>query len=212
MCNNRLSISATILVILLLANCSRNDSVLVKSPANKAEGLFNNDSSNAMVQKTWERIFFKYIDDRIKDAGIKSLKEQEILPNSKEIRIWAGTFPPFNGLIIKDINGQWSALYLPSIDSSSSNKSLMFLPAPKSGWSSLWQKLDALDIFTLPDGVDVGDNIAYTDLKGVIIEVKTADSYRAYMYSSLEKAQTPEAKKVLSICNTLSNEFEVTLY
>jgi hypothetical protein len=169
----------------------------------------NQDSVN---QKLWERIFFRDINERIEDTDIKNLRNQEMSPNSREIRLWA-SFNPLRGIILRQNEGGWSALYIPALDSASN--SLMAprpLPLPHSGWISLWEKLEGLGIYTLPDAVDIGADNSYPDAKVAVIEIKTPDSYRTYMYNGLDTAKAPESKKALEICNTLSSEFGVQLY
>jgi len=85
------------------------------------------------------------------------------------------------------------------------------LSPPKSGWDSLWGKLNREDILTLPDAVDVGADNLYPDALSVVVEIKSNASYRAYNYNGFETSERTEAKKVVKICRIVSAEFKIVL-
>ncbi len=198
-------------VLLLLVSCNERERI--------PDDLQVNLSPSPQLQtdpkdKRWERIFFKEIGSRIEGTDTLNLRDKEISPNSKEVRIWVGfDLYPLKGIILKQNDGNWTAEYFPPIkNSDTSAKKTQLLGEPKSGWKKLWEKLESLEIFTLPDSVDIGATNAYPDGKGAVVEIKTFDFYRTYMYGGLATAKREESKKVLEICNTLSREFGIELF
>lgn len=168
------------------------------------------DSNNIQkqYQKSWEKIYLKMILERIEETKITDLRYKELPPNSKEIRIWASfDKPSFRGLILSQNNEEWTALFIPPSGSSEKLEDSRLLPPPKMGWINLWAKLDSLEIMTLPDPMDVSE----IDGSTVVVEIKNGDSYRNYKYSNLGKMNSNNHKKILEICETLSNEFNIEL-
>jgi hypothetical protein len=163
-------------------------------------------------EKRWEQILFREIDGRIEGSGIAPLREKELLPGEKEVRIWVGfDLYPLNGIILRENEGKWSGSYVVPVKLSSSSKPIAALREPTSGWNALWQRLEELDFYTLPDSEDIGATNGYPDAKGAVIEIKTKESYRTYMYGGLRTPEADESKKVVEICRTLSREFGIDL-
>lgn len=164
------------------------------------------------AEKKWVRIFFREIDGRIEGSDIGPLRAKELLPGEKEVRIWVGfDLYPVNGIILRENEGKWTASYVLPVKLTSSSKPIVALGEPKSGWNALWQRLEELDFYTLPDSEDIGATNGYPDAKGAVIEIKTRESYRTYMYGGLGTPEADESKKVVEICRTLSREFGVDL-
>ncbi len=116
------------------------------------------------------------------------------------------------GVVLRRIGDQWSAIYLPSTgDPSTQFKQVVSLSGPMSGWESLWEKLNQQDILTLPDAHQVGADNVYPDALGVVVEIRSNGSYRAYNYNGFDTSEHVEAKKVNNICKTISREFVVVL-
>jgi hypothetical protein len=202
-----------ILIISFTISCSNKDETFESA---KASSLEKSKSTQNQIPKTWEKIFFREITERINGSEIKNLRDIEISPNSIEVRIWVGfDLSPLRGLILRQNNGEWTALYVPPIDSSDLPRLRPYLlQPPKSGWESLWERLKSLEILTLPDATEIGlDDKSTFDSRGVVIEIKTKDSYRTYLYFGLNwEKRTEEQRKVFEICNTLSEEFGLHLY
>ena len=100
--------------------------------------------------------------------------------------------------------------YLPPVEEDSHQTSAPIpLPPPKDGWKILLEKLESLDIYTIPDAEDVGANIYGFDLGGFMCEIKTSKSYRNYMYMGYRASTKPEAEKVADIVDTLLEEFSL---
>jgi hypothetical protein len=197
--------------LLFLSNCTE----VVVEPKNTRPVLTATHpvEQGTVARKNWERIYFKEISERIDGSDIKNLREQEMPPASKEVRVWVGfDLSPLKGIILKQTNGDWSARYVPPLgNSSNSPRASRPLTSPRTGWKSLWAKLESSGIYTLPDAADIGANNPYPEARGVVVEIKTADSYRTYKYGGLHPAETQEVKNVVEIVNTLSDEFGVQL-
>lgn len=172
-----------------------------------------NVEQRAAVRKKWEPIFFKEISERIEGTDIKSLREQEISPDSREVRVWVGfDLSPLRGVILKQDSGGWSGRYVPRLDGSSdSPRASRPLSSPRTGWKSLWERLESLGIYTLPDAADIGADNPYPEAMSVVVEIKTPESYRTYKYSGLYTAERAEAKNVMEIVKSLSDEFGIQL-
>ncbi|MBC7899342.1 MAG: hypothetical protein H7070_04760 [Saprospiraceae bacterium] len=199
-------------VLLMFVSCTQDNAsgsgseiVSIPTPTPEARVL--------PADKKWVRIFFREIDGRIEGSDIGPLREKKLLPGEKEVRIWVGfDLYPLNGIILRQNEGKWTGSYVLPVKLSSSSKPITALREPKSGWNALWQRLEELDFYTLPDSEDIGATNAGTDAKGAVIEIKTKESYRTYMYGGLRTPEADETKKVVEICRTLSREFGVDLF
>lgn len=195
--------------LIMLVSCtqdnipgSNREVVLIPTP----------EASVVPKDKRWVRILFQGINARLEGSGIDRLREKELLPGEREVRVWVGfDLYPLNGIILKENEGKWTAVYLPPIKDSSSSRPVTPLKEPKSGWKALWQKLEELGLYTLPDSEDIGATNSYPDAKGAVIEIKSSESYRTYMYGGLATPEAEESKKVVEICRTLSREFGIDL-
>jgi hypothetical protein len=208
--------AVTIFLIILLSLSSLSCSTAKNGAHVDLRGSASDTSttkSTTTGQKKWEPIFFRIINERLQGTDIKNLRDQEISSDSKEIRIWSGfDLYPLKGIILKQSGVDWSARYLPPLDDlPNTQKSSYFLPPPKSGWKKLWEKLESLDIISLPDATDIGANNPSPDVGAVVVEIKTSDGYRTYKYDGLEASEHPEAKKMVKICKILSDEFKIQL-
>jgi hypothetical protein len=170
-------------------------------------------NSTTAVQKSWEPLYFRVINERIEGTELRRLRDQEIPPDSREIRIWTGfDLSPLRGIILRQDDEGWSARYVKPLDKSSeTQRTPALLPPPKSGWKILWGKLEGSGILTLPDAIDIGADNPSPDIGSVVVEIKTSDKYRTYKYEGLETSEHLEAQKLLKICRTLSDEFEIPL-
>ena len=171
-------------------------------------------------REEWEYLeFIPTVNERLKGTGMKPLRFEKLPPGSRQVRVWAGfDLRPLSGIILTQRNGEWAALYIPPLEEASNRSELTYqdliksLPPPQSGWASFWERLEALGIYTLPDATEVGALNSYFDARVVVVEVKTPDSYRNYLYNGLATAKAPEAKKMSEIAETLSKEFRISLY
>lgn len=165
------------------------------------------------IRYRWEPLYFREIKNRIEGTEVKNLRDQEISPNSREVRIWIGfSHDVLEGLIFTQTEDIWAGRYLPSIGRTSNiPKSSQPLPVPKNGWNPLWDNLEKLGIYSLADALDIGVDNVYPDATSVVVEIKTHKSYRAYKYSGFTTSERSEPKKMLEIVNILSNEFGLEL-
>lgn len=207
-----MKLAAVVSCLALLCGCAGGGAAPDNSRANTshAPDVRQGDAG----QKQWEPIFFREINGRIEGTGIKSLRDQEMPPRSREVRVWVGFgVAPLKGVILRQNGEDWSASYLPPSDSTSrAPLAARPLPAPKSGWQALHEKLEGLGIYTLPDAADIGAANTYPDAVGAVVEIKTPDLYRTYKYGGLQPTDKPEIKNVIEILTSLSDEFGVPLY
>src|SRR5258706_9060452 len=64
--------------------------------------------------KPWEKVFFKFIDQRVKEVGYLDLKEKKIPSGSREIRVWVGfDLSPLRGIILEQNDSKWRAIQVP---------------------------------------------------------------------------------------------------
>lgn len=177
---------------------------------------------NEVVERReeWEYLeFIPIVNERLKGTGMKPLRFEKLPPGSRQVRVWVGfALRPVTGIILTQRDGEWFAVYLPALEEPADRSALTYqdlvklLPPPQSGWASFWERLEALGIYKLPDATEVGALNSYIDARVIVIEIKTQDSYRNYLYNGLETAEAPEAKKMLEIAETLSKEFRISLY
>jgi len=196
--------------LLLVSSCTQDN----LSRGNREVVTIQTAETQATPQeKRWVRIFFREINERIEGSGISPLREKELLPSEKEVRIWVGfDLYPLNGIILRENEGKRTASYVLPVKLSSSSKPIAVLREPKSGWNAVWQRLEELGIYTLPDSEDIGATNGYPDAKGAVIEIKTGESYRTYLYGGLKTPEAEETKKVVEICRILSREFGIDLF
>lgn len=165
-------------------------------------------------EKRWEAIYFPTINDRLKDSGVINLRELEADGENAEIRLWFGfDTTPTRGIVVKHVKNETSVWYLPPLDSKHATKEPVRLSEPLHGSDHLWSRLDALNIFSLPDPLDIAkiDGGGYPT---VVVEVKNKDGYRNYKYSGVGEVQSPNHKRVFEICTLLFAElgFDPTKY
>lgn len=201
---------AVMLVTFFVTSCNNKDEFINTVKANNSVKCESNLSA---VQKRWESAFID-ICGRIEGTDVKNLINVEIPPSSMEIRIWVGyDTTPLRGIILKQDNKKWSALYLqPLKNLSAFPREPKILQSPKSGWENLWEKLEDLNILTLPDTRDIGIDNYTLDNTSVVVEIKTSNSYRIYSYFRLNEIKRDEPQKLLEICSILASEFDVELY
>ena len=158
----------------------------------------------------WVPEFFKEIDERAKAAKLNDLRSTVLPDGDLEVRVWGGFgILAVQGLIIKRTAGQWSALHLPSISPNSANSYRNVPVAPKSGWEPLWKQLVGEGVLTLPDSSQLRDGVSVTDGISYVVEINLNKTYRTYMYGNPQQQKSPEAKQMLQIVHTLSEEFGV---
>lgn len=206
---------AVLLIFLSLLSCSGGrDAGTARSPVD-GENSSRAARLKALREEFEQLEFIPAVKERLEGTGFKPLKFDEVSPGSREVRVWVGfDLQPLSGVLLRQGNGDSKAKYVPPLATAPATyqESLLALPPPASGWDALWERLEGLGIYTLPDATEIDALNIYPDAKAVVIEIKTPDSYRFYMYNGLDTATAPEAKKVLDILRTLSEEFGISLH
>ena len=158
--------------------------------------------------KGWEEIYFKEIGSRIEGTPILPLRSKPMSPKTKEVRIWIGFgHQSLKAIILENNNGDWAAKFLPPVDKASELLDKSYITVmPKSGWATFWTKLDNLNIINAD-----GDQDVIGDAKGLVVEIRTGDSYRNYMYN-FPPDKSQEGLKAEEICNVLSSEFDLSFH
>lgn len=160
----------------------------------------------------WVPEFFKEINEHANAAKLNDLRLTVLPDGDLEIRVWGGFgILTVQGLIIKRTAGQWSAFHLPSVSSNSSNSYKNVPVASKSGWEQFWKQLTDEGFLTLPDSSQLRDEVSITDGISYVVEINMNKTYRTYMYGNPQHQKSPEAKQMLQIVHTLSEEFGVHL-
>lgn len=155
----------------------------------------------------WEKIFFRGINDVTKLSGLEELRKTNHFTNDLEIRIWRVS-DEAEAIIIKRIGETWSAIYIKSDSYTESTESTVTkLNAPKSGWNSLWNKIEASGVLTLPDASQINCSVAQIDGMGYVVETSYQKKYRTYMYS-MSSLKCDEAKKLERIGDIITEEFD----
>ena len=203
-----------VLSLMITASCNRKEGRVIDSPTVTSANSQDKASEEKAVSRERRDIAevqsFRYIEERLKESGLKRLNYEELSGTSKEIRIWDSDSFKLYCLILKEVNGEWKGLYLPHIEQDSKqSKEPLPLPPPKDGWETLLVKLESLGIYTIPDAEDVGANEYGFDVGGLMGEIKTSNSYRNYMYMGYRSSIKPEAKKVAAIVDTLLDQFKL---
>jgi len=159
------------------------------------------------AERTPDEIFGRDIDRVSKIARLSPLRSSNLSQGDVEARVWYGFgLVLLEGLAIKRINNQWSAVYLQADQANPryiTKVARIQLPAPKSGWEKCWQRLADAGILTLPSGTEGPD----PDVEAFYVETMTGGSYRNYEYISPEYEQSPNAKRMLAIGDIISDEF-----
>lgn len=79
----------------------------------------------------------------------------------------------------------------------------IFKLTPRTGWTSLWEKLEKLGILTLPEL----QTKAGLDGSIYIVEINDGGHYRSYKFNDPENDEEPEVRKIIDIINILREEF-----
>jgi len=154
----------------------------------------------------WQRFLFAEIDGRAKLSKLENL-QSIILPNDDlELRVWIGFGPAvLEGFVIERQSNHWSAMHLRSISPQVVRVDIpKKLATPESGWEAFWQRLTSEGVLTLPDS---GPAFSFVDSEAFVVEIRTGRSYRTYMYDT--HSETPEAKRMTRIVQTIREEFKV---
>ena len=158
---------------------------------------------------SWEKIFFKEINNVTRLSNIQELREKNLLSSNIEIRIWRGFgLSKLEGIIVKRTNQKWSALHIKGNNYTEITETTVTnLNAPKSGWDSFWEKIEERGILTLPDASQIDCEAIIIDGTSYVIETNHQKKYRVYRYNS-EVLKCTEAEKAAKIGEIFAEEFD----
>lgn len=104
----------------------------------------------------------------------------------------------------------WSGTYIHGFSRKPNFKQLdETLQPPQSAWDIAWQRFVEAGLLTIPDASQVGCKVGGLDGVGFIIETNVERKYRTYMYDNPEFAKCEQAKQMLNLIDTISQEFRL---
>ena len=195
-------------LIALMASCSSSPQSQRSRPTPAAR--YKEFQVN-IPKAIWEPIFFKSINERAELSNLRTLRESALRDDDLEVRVWHGFgLTALEGFILKRAAGQWSAIHLNGIRAGlPPHQYQKLLQPPRSGWDLCWQRLQAAGILTLPDASAIGCGGGLNDGMSYVVEYNRDGIYRTYMYDNPDYAKCDEAKRIIDIGNTISEEFGV---
>gem|GEM_PF-917386 len=178
---------------------------------------------------SWEPIFFESINTLSEKINWRPLRETGVPSGSLEVRVWMGFgLSPLEGVRLCRHNGEWTGFYTNEgyfrVQEVFQNKHLLnkkqsaiyeslykeskpvYELTPKTSWASLWDKVEALGILTLPDSSVLPNEAGVLDGISYVVEIHDGVRYRTYEYGNPQFQEWPEAKKMIEIINTLQDE------
>lgn len=168
------------------------------------------------------------IEARADDDGLEDLRAIVLKPDDIEVRIWSEPTNVMNvaeGYVLSRISANWTGRHLLPSETGprvSSNGHIVTIQPhaagevksiqvePLNGWEFLWNSLTATGLLALPDESRLDLKADQRRGEGnnlYIVEIKTAEEYRAYRYTTPEHYSLPETKAMVQIVRTLSDEF-----
>ena len=166
----------------------------------------------------WVQIYFEHegaasksINQLTSEAKMQSLRTIELRGDDLEVRIWVGFgLQGVDGLVLRRSSSQWTAIHLHGMaDRPPFPASQQHLEPPASGWETLWQKVTAAGILTLPDAASLQCDPAGKDGTSYVVEINTSGTYRTYRYHEPHHANCNEARQMLGIGDILTDELEL---
>lgn len=108
-------------------------------------------------------------------------------------------------------NGVWSATWLyGALPRFKDTEYTLALPAPKSGWSTFWQKMEKNSLLTLPDTSELpDDHIIMADGTSYVVEINQNNTYRTYYYNNPEDRERPEDRQMVKLIQIQDEEFRM---
>ncbi len=212
----------SVVVAFYLNSCNSNEKI--NAIYNKVDNAIAADKisiqiplekdSTSIAKPDWTYTYFRKLTTDLKLDSLQSGY------HDLQIRIWLyGWMDKENDLIILTRqNKKWAGKHIiigSKYDENYKQNPFIFIKevkqiSPKSGWDNLFKSLMDLDILTLPDMSELplykgpgGDGIDY------VFEIATVTKYRMFHYwcPDVSSEIYKEAKNVVSIIETLQNEF-----
>ena len=155
---------------------------------------------------TWEPIFFKSIDRLATKAGWKPLREAPLPSDSLEVRVWIGFgLSPLQGYSLSKDRSRWSGRHIMESFQRTNSVTVREI-TPRNAWDTLWTRLVQLDLLTLPDCSTLHGEEKVLDGVSYVVEINRDGRYRTYQYGNPQSQKWPEAKRIISIIQTLHDE------
>jgi hypothetical protein len=171
-----------------------------------ARGVGAGDFTRDIPNATWEPIFFDSINRLTDQAGWTRLRYAALPPESSEVRVWIGFgLSPLQGFSIRRDGDSWRGRMAVERIGTSAVPEVREVK-PKSGWEKLWDEVTNLGILTLPDSSTLPDEALVLDGESYVVEINQNNHYRTYMYGNPEDQKWPQAKQIIRIMETLSDE------
>lgn len=212
-----MKISAILILAILTVNCvsssQENAANYNANQPNYYDELFKKNSLEIIEKERKE--LREYLAKRSKKEKLSVLEKAEFKGNDLEIRVrkqsaWWKTWL----FILRRIDYKWSAEYQKQVfyDGTQKLKNIFKkqLDEPKSRWEIFWQKLNDEQVLNLADGVENGGNDPCPDCGNYLIEIKTAEEFKIYIYTLPRlDSELYEARQIAKISNIISEEFEL---
>ena len=178
---------------------------------------------------SWQSIYLSSLNEFSEQLNWPLLWEVGVPEGSLEIRIWmSGNFGSVYRLVRH--GDEWTGFHADDYFThfnithfgddgvwtlelaSELNPTIPILAlTPRTGWASLWEKLETQGILTLPDSYATGKKIFALDGSSCVVEINDGGRYRSYEYSEPSEPDFQEAKQMREILNILAEEFRNSL-
>jgi hypothetical protein len=180
-------------------------SILIAAVTLLAQSSIAADFKRDIPKAGWEPIFFESIDQLTSLAGWTPLRKQPVPPDALEVRIWIGFGRlPLEGYLLRRDGSKWSGWTIG--DQRNMKRLKLQQITPKSGWDRFWSRLVSLGLLTLPDSSSLPNEAMFFDGVSYVVEINQNHRYRTYHYGNPKEQKWPEAKKIIEIVQTLSDE------
>jgi hypothetical protein len=148
-----------------------------------------------------------------KEGQLKKLTEISFPGGDFEVRIWmrqgVGTPVGTNGLVIKKEGQKWTGFNVDRMMSVKNDEMKNGFVIPKSEWETVWKKLTASGLLSLPDYTELenyqGDKVE--DGVQFIVEINKDKVYRIYTYWNPDLDENNEARQMVRISDIIAGEF-----
>ena len=115
---------------------------------------------------------------------------------------------PLQGYALRLDGSRWTGPYLMD-NYQQTNAVTVYDLSPKSGWDKLWSRLVQLDLLTLPDSSMLNGERRLFDGVSYVVEINRDGGYRTCQYGNPQEQTWPEAKEIISMAQTLHDEFSI---
>ena len=187
-------------------------SIALRTKSSQTPQPSHNEVRLIIPKAGWEPIFFKTINSLTGLTAQTELRKISMGEGEHEARIWWGFgLSPLEGISLRYSGGRWSAIHVKADNYYEPTKATREeLKPPRSGWETTWQRLVDAGILTLVDESEVNCREPGLDGISVVVETNIDRTYKTYKYSNPMLEKCSQAKQVVKITDTISEEFEWT--